>query len=74
MARAMGLPSLVTGVRHAMYSLSRDIEAARERDPAARSLAEVMLCYPGLHRHRDPPGREDRAGPVHRPRDGRRDR
>ncbi len=30
-------------------SLRRDIEAARERDPAARSLAEVLLCYPGLH-------------------------
>jgi serine O-acetyltransferase len=27
----------------------RDIEVARERDPAARSLAEVLLCYPGLH-------------------------
>jgi serine O-acetyltransferase len=49
MARAMGLPSLVKPVRHAMFSLRRDIEAARERDPAARSLAEVLLCYPGLH-------------------------
>jgi serine O-acetyltransferase len=32
-----------------MRSLSRDVEVARERDPAARSLAEVLLCYPGLH-------------------------
>ena len=32
-----------------MRSASRDIDVARERDPAARSLAEVLLCYPGLH-------------------------
>ncbi len=29
--------------------LKRDIQAARERDPAARSLGEVLLCYPGVH-------------------------
>ena len=33
----------------AKRSLERDIEVARERDPAATSLAEVLLCYPGLH-------------------------
>jgi len=27
----------------------RDIAAVRQRDPAARSDAEVALCYPGLH-------------------------
>jgi serine O-acetyltransferase len=27
----------------------RDIRAVFERDPAARSLAEVLFCYPGLH-------------------------
>jgi serine O-acetyltransferase len=27
----------------------RDIRTVRERDPAARSWAEVMLCYPGMH-------------------------
>jgi len=27
----------------------RDIRAARERDPAARSNLEVLLCYSGLH-------------------------
>ena len=32
-----------------METLRRDIAVARERDPAARSTAEVMLCYPGLH-------------------------
>lgn len=26
-----------------------DIQAVRERDPAARSLLEVVLCYPGIH-------------------------
>lgn len=26
-----------------------DIKAIFERDPAARSLLEVLLCYPGLH-------------------------
>jgi len=27
----------------------RDIHAARERDPAARSNLEILLCYSGLH-------------------------
>jgi len=27
----------------------RDIRAARERDPAARSNLEILLCYSGLH-------------------------
>jgi len=27
----------------------RDIAAVRQRDPAARSDIEVVLCYPGLH-------------------------
>lgn len=29
--------------------LQEDVQAVFERDPAARSLAEVLLCYPGLH-------------------------
>lgn len=29
--------------------LQEDIESIRARDPAARSWAEVLLCYPGLH-------------------------
>jgi serine O-acetyltransferase len=29
--------------------LRRDVRAALERDPAARSVFEVVLCYPGLH-------------------------
>jgi serine O-acetyltransferase len=29
--------------------IRRDIRAALERDPAARSWWEVLLCYPGVH-------------------------
>lgn len=29
--------------------ISADVESIRERDPAARSNAEVLLLYPGLH-------------------------
>ena len=29
--------------------LERDLKAARERDPAARSTLELVLCYPGIH-------------------------
>jgi serine O-acetyltransferase len=29
--------------------MRRDIRAVRERDPAARSTFEVVLCYPGVH-------------------------
>jgi serine O-acetyltransferase len=30
-------------------SIRRDVRAVRERDPAARSTLEVLLCYPGVH-------------------------
>ncbi len=30
-------------------TMRRDIQAAFERDPAARSILEILLCYPGLH-------------------------
>ena len=30
-------------------ALRRDVQAAMERDPAARSRLEVVLCYPGVH-------------------------
>ncbi len=30
-------------------TLRRDIQSIFERDPAARSTFEVLLCYPGLH-------------------------
>lgn len=29
--------------------IKRDIQVIFERDPAAKSLLEVLLCYPGLH-------------------------
>ena len=29
--------------------LRRDIKAVFERDPAARSVPEILLCYPGFH-------------------------
>lgn len=32
-----------------LATIFRDVQAVRERDPAARSTAEVILCYPGLH-------------------------
>lgn len=30
-------------------TLKEDLKAVFERDPAAKSLIEVILCYPGLH-------------------------
>src|SRR6266513_1118606 len=30
-------------------AIRRDIRAVLERDPAARSTLEVLLCYPGVH-------------------------
>jgi len=30
-------------------TLKRDIEAVRDRDPAARNILEILLAYPGLH-------------------------
>jgi serine O-acetyltransferase len=32
-----------------LHSIRRDIEAAKERDPAATSTLEVILAYPGFH-------------------------
>jgi serine O-acetyltransferase len=30
-------------------TMSRDMQAIRQRDPAARSDVEILTCYPGLH-------------------------
>ena len=30
-------------------TLRRDIQAARDRDPASRSTLEILFCYPGVH-------------------------
>jgi serine O-acetyltransferase len=32
-----------------LATLRQDVQAVRDRDPAARSTLEVILCYPGLH-------------------------
>ena len=32
-----------------LKQIAEDVRAVRERDPAARSTAEVLLCYSGLH-------------------------
>ena len=32
-----------------MNRLKQDIKVIFERDPAAKTLLEVILCYPGLH-------------------------
>ncbi|MEE9274962.1 MAG: serine O-acetyltransferase [bacterium] len=36
-------------IRRAFELIRLDISAALERDPAARSAAEVIFCYPGFH-------------------------
>lgn len=41
--------SPVRGLLHIWQTLKRDVEVVFERDPAARSVLEVVLCYPGLH-------------------------
>ena len=33
----------------AFMFLPETVRAYRERDPAAKSYLEVLLCYPGLH-------------------------
>ena len=30
-------------------TLKKDIQAVKERDPACRSTAEILTCYPGFH-------------------------
>ena len=32
-----------------LQTLRNDIRSIFDRDPAARSVAEILLCYPGLH-------------------------
>jgi serine O-acetyltransferase len=32
-----------------LTALRRDLRAAMDRDPAARSALEVLICYPGVH-------------------------
>ncbi|MEB3244701.1 MAG: serine O-acetyltransferase [Vampirovibrionales bacterium] len=37
------------GLRRLLSLCLEDIQTARVRDPAARSMLEVLLCYPGVH-------------------------
>lgn len=37
------------GERRVFSRFRRDVQAVFERDPAARTVWEVLLCYPGLH-------------------------
>lgn len=32
-----------------LSAIRRDVRAVKERDPAARTTLEVVLCYPGMH-------------------------
>ena len=41
--------AILAGLAGALNGVKRDIAVARERDPAARSLVEILTCYPGLH-------------------------
>jgi serine O-acetyltransferase len=41
--------TLVSGLANAVDRVKRDIAIARDRDPAAQSVAEILTCYPGLH-------------------------
>ncbi|MBC8505221.1 MAG: serine O-acetyltransferase [Chloroflexi bacterium] len=39
----------IQSVAAAFLTIRRDIASTFERDPAVRSILEVLLCYPGLH-------------------------
>ena len=43
------LGKLAKGIKNAKNTVMSDVRAVRERDPAARSDAEVLLLYPGVH-------------------------
>jgi serine O-acetyltransferase len=42
-------PRLNELARRLTDSVSRDITAVRQRDPAAHNTLEILTCYPGLH-------------------------
>jgi len=48
-AGAAGWKNLVRTGRRWAGVFARDIQAIRERDPAARNTVEILTCYPGLH-------------------------
>ena len=46
---AMTAKQIKTGVKKTVDEIRDDVKATRERDPAARSDAEVLLLYSGVH-------------------------
>lgn len=36
-------------IKAMLRTLRRDVQSVFERDPAARSVLEILVCYPGLH-------------------------
>ena len=36
-------------IKRGIHKVKQDIQTIYDNDPAARNLAEVILCYPGLH-------------------------
>ncbi len=46
---AQRLSRLATTGKTLAATMARDMQAIRERDPAARSDLEIVTCYPGLH-------------------------
>jgi serine O-acetyltransferase len=47
--RRKALPGAGAAALTMLEKIRRDIRAVRERDPAARSTLEILLCYPGVH-------------------------
>lgn len=43
------LGSAAKGLKKSVDAVKADVKAVRERDPAAKSNAEVLLLYPGIH-------------------------
>jgi serine O-acetyltransferase len=44
-----GLLTLEKGDEHVFQTLRDDFKAVFERDPAVRSVLEIVFCYPGFH-------------------------
>ena len=49
-ARTAGfIGTLASAAKETVAAVKEDVQATRERDPAARSNKEVLLLYPGIH-------------------------
>lgn len=40
---------IIPTLNYVLFGIQQDINSILERDPAARTIPEVLLCYPGLH-------------------------